>query len=139
MKIGELAQRSGLTASRIRFYESNGLLQTVARQANGYRDYPDEAVTTLAMITSAQNAGFSLDEVRRLLPTGQSGWTPQQLIPALEQKVNDITALEQRLAQNKAQVLALIEGIRNRPEGLDCERNAQRLLEQIREGVVTST
>ncbi len=34
MKIGELAKRSGLAASRIRFYESIGLLKTVDRRSN---------------------------------------------------------------------------------------------------------
>ena len=38
MKIGELARRSGLAASTIRFYESKGLLKAVSRQSNGYRD-----------------------------------------------------------------------------------------------------
>lgn len=37
MKIGELAERTGLNPSRIRFYESIGLLKMVGRQANGYR------------------------------------------------------------------------------------------------------
>ena len=39
MKIGELAGRTGLAASRIRFYERIGLLKAVERQANGYRSY----------------------------------------------------------------------------------------------------
>ena len=39
LRIGELAQRTGLAPSRIRFYERIGLLQTVERQANGYRSY----------------------------------------------------------------------------------------------------
>jgi len=38
MKIGELARRSRLTASRIRFYEAKGLLNAVSRKANGYRE-----------------------------------------------------------------------------------------------------
>ena len=50
MKIGELAQRTGLAASRIRFYESIGLLKLVQRQANGYRSYPEEAVLVLNLI-----------------------------------------------------------------------------------------
>lgn len=44
MKIGELAKRSGLAASRIRFYEKIGLLKTVKRSANGYRSYPPETL-----------------------------------------------------------------------------------------------
>ncbi|MGH8410398.1 MAG: MerR family DNA-binding transcriptional regulator, partial [Pseudomonas sp.] len=39
MNIGELAERSGLAASKIRFYEAQGLIQ-VERQGNGYRRYP---------------------------------------------------------------------------------------------------
>lgn len=60
MRIGELAQRSGLTASRIRFYETSGLIDAVERNANGYREYTAEAVVTLDIITEAQKAGFSL-------------------------------------------------------------------------------
>lgn len=36
MKIGELAQQTGLTTSKIRFYERIGLLKTVDRRSNGY-------------------------------------------------------------------------------------------------------
>ncbi|MEL0028176.1 MAG: MerR family DNA-binding transcriptional regulator, partial [Perlucidibaca sp.] len=39
MNIGELATLTGLTRSRIRFYESKGLLTTVERADNGYRSY----------------------------------------------------------------------------------------------------
>ncbi len=61
MKIGELAQLSGLNASRIRFYEAQGLIRQVERRANGYRHYPDQALQTLKIIICAQQAGFSLE------------------------------------------------------------------------------
>ena len=54
MKIGELASRSGLTQSRIRFYEKIGLLKTVDRRANGYRVYPPTALTVLELIATAR-------------------------------------------------------------------------------------
>lgn len=44
MKIGELAARSGLTSSRIRYYEQIGLLKPVGRRTNGYRSYGPEAL-----------------------------------------------------------------------------------------------
>ena len=50
MKIGELAKRSGLSAATIRFYESKGLITAVSRKANGYREYPLEAVAVLAIV-----------------------------------------------------------------------------------------
>ena len=78
MKIGELARRTGLTASRIRFYESLGLLPMVERMPNGYRHYPKGAQLVLELIDTAQQAGFSLDEIRTLLPTNlENGTTPR--------------------------------------------------------------
>jgi DNA-binding transcriptional MerR regulator len=84
MKIGELAELSGLTASRIRFYEATGLIMAVERAANGYRDYPPEALSMLEIIASAQRAGFSLEQIRNLLPTGQGSWQHDELVDALK-------------------------------------------------------
>ena len=140
MKIGELAKLTGLTASRIRFYEASGLIRAVDRTANGYRDYPHEAVSMLGIITSAQSAGFSLDEIRRLLPINrESGWQHEQLLEAIQRKVVEIDALQQRLEENKAQLLKAAESIRNRPEDLSCLDRAQWVLDRIHaEGTVST-
>ncbi|WP_312959110.1 MerR family transcriptional regulator [Stutzerimonas nitrititolerans] len=134
MKIGELAKLSGLATSRIRFYEASGLIRSVERRANGYRDYGPEAVWTLEIITSAQNAGFSLEEIRVLLPVSTGTWRHGELLESLKRKVSEIEVLQQRLAQNKAQLLVVIEGIETKPEGLQCAENTQRLLNSLREG-----
>ena len=55
MKIGELSRRTGLATSRIRFYEASGLIVS-QRQANGYRNYPEQSVQTLAIVAGAQQA-----------------------------------------------------------------------------------
>ena len=109
MKIGELAQRTGLTASAIRFYESKGLLNAVSRQANGYRDYPLEAVAVLSIIVNAQQTGFTLDEIKQVLPEDFSTWRHDELLGILNKKIGDIEAMEVRLAQSKAQLRALIQ------------------------------
>ena len=106
MKIGELAGRTGLTPSRIRFYERIGLLKTVRRQANGYRTYPPEAVDMLMLITTAQQAGFSLQELRALLPADLTSWDHGALLEALHQKVREIEAIQERLAASKARLPA---------------------------------
>lgn len=134
MKIGELATRTGLAASRIRFYESIGLLKLVERQANGYRSYPEEAVLVLNLITTAQQAGFSLDELRSLLPQDLSQWEHGKLLDTLQGKVREIEALEQRLAQSKTHLLALIHEIESKPGDLDCAANAKRVLSKMNLG-----
>ncbi|WP_420998262.1 MerR family transcriptional regulator [Cupriavidus sp. 30B13] len=131
MNIGELAKRTGLTSSRIRFYEHAGLLKTVDRRPNGYRTYPPEAVLALELITTAQKAGFSLDEIRTLLPADLQHWEHEALIGALRRKVDDIEALEARLAQSKAQLVALIQDIEATPGDMDCAANARRVLSRV--------
>ncbi|MEL1266269.1 MerR family transcriptional regulator [Pseudoxanthomonas putridarboris] len=139
MKIGELAKLTGLTASRIRFYESAGLLLAVARQANGYRDYPPETASMLEIIDSAQRAGFSLEQIRHLLPLGDGSWNHEELLIALKAKVAEIEILQKRLKQNKAQLLVAIDSIENRPDDIDCEDNRMRVLNRLRgKGVVAS-
>ncbi|MFP5422152.1 DNA-binding transcriptional regulator, MerR family [Pseudomonas peli] len=134
MKIGELASRTGLAASRIRFYEASGLI-SAQRQANGYRRYPEQAVQTLGIISCAQQAGFSLDEIRRLLPQGDSqGLAHAELLASLQRKVGEIEAMQQRLAQNKAQLLGIIASIESKPEGMPCAENAERVMAQLRGG-----
>ncbi|MDF0732379.1 MerR family DNA-binding protein [Pseudomonas entomophila] len=132
MRIGELARRSGLSASRIRFYESSGLLTVVGRTANGYREYPAEALWILEIIVGAQAAGFSLEEVRSLLPVTADAWAHGELLDGLKRKVAEIEALQQRLAHSRAQLLVAIETIENRPEGTDCVDNAKALLGRLR-------
>lgn len=132
MKIGELAKRSGLSASRIRFYEASGLLNAVERTGNGYRSYGADAVWMLELITGAQSAGFSLEEIRSLLPMSSGGWQHEELLAGLKHKVAEIEVLQERLAHNKAQLLVAIEGIESRPEGRDCVENAQQVLERLR-------
>lgn len=133
MRIGELAKISGLAPSRIRFYEASGLIRSVARKANGYRDYAPDTEWVLEIITGAQAAGFSLDEIRQLMPMNASGWQHDQLLGGLKQKVAEIEVLQQRLARNKQQLLQVIKGIESKPEGMACADNAQRLINRLRE------
>jgi DNA-binding transcriptional MerR regulator len=67
MRVGELARRSGVPATAIRYYEKLGLLARASRSSSGYREYPKEALDQLALIRRAKELGFTLREVRGLL------------------------------------------------------------------------
>jgi DNA-binding transcriptional MerR regulator len=133
MKIGELAKISGLAPSRIRFYEASGLIKSVGRKANGYRDYAPETEWILQIITGAQAAGFSLEEIRQLLPVNAQDWQHEEMLVGLKRKVEEIEILQQRLAHNKAQLLRVIHGIESKPADVGCADNAQLLINQMRE------
>ena len=66
MKIGELASRTGLRTSAIRYYEGVGLLPPPHR-SGGQRRYPDDAVYRVLLIRFARNMGFTLGEIRVFL------------------------------------------------------------------------
>ena len=66
LAIGEVAQRAGMTASRIRYYEARGLLPSPGR-VSGKRRYGADVLRRLAIIDAAQRVGFGLDEIRDLL------------------------------------------------------------------------
>ncbi|WP_077045198.1 MerR family transcriptional regulator [Pseudomonas sp. KK4] len=133
MKIGELAQMSGLSASRIRFYEAQGLIRQVQRQANGYRRYPPQVLQTLQIIQCAQQAGFSLEELKQLLPDTVTGaFKHDELLLSLRRKIEQIEAMQLHLAQTKAHLLELVDNIQAKPDGMACEANANRVLASIK-------
>jgi DNA-binding transcriptional MerR regulator len=133
MKIGELARLSGLNASRIRFYESQGLIRQVERSANGYRRYPAQVLQTLMIIQCAQQAGFSLEELKQLLPDTVTGeFKREELVAGLVRKIEQIEQMQLHLAQSKAKLLVVVEGIQARPDGIACEANAERVMASLK-------
>ena len=58
MRIGELSRRTGISTSRIQFYEKHAVLPEPIRGENGYRKYPDRAAKMLRLINDAQRLGF---------------------------------------------------------------------------------
>lgn len=90
MQIGEVAIATGLSRDTLRFYEKRGLLRA-RRNANGYREYPPEAVDWLRYIRLAQTLGFTLNEIEADLPLlADPDASAPQLREALERKLQDI-------------------------------------------------
>jgi DNA-binding transcriptional MerR regulator len=124
-------ERSGLTASRIRFYAASGLINAVERNANGYREYNTEAVVTLDIITSAQKAGVLAAGDPQPAANQLGTWHQDKLLDVLRKKVADIEALRERLAHSRAQLVGIIKTIETSPEGLSCDDNRKRVLNRI--------
>jgi MerR family copper efflux transcriptional regulator len=94
VKIGEVASATGLSRDTLRFYEKRGLLRA-RRGANGYRDYPPQAVDWLRYIRLAQTLGFSLAEIEADLPLlAEPAASGPQLRAALTRK---LASIDQRI------------------------------------------
>jgi MerR family redox-sensitive transcriptional activator SoxR len=77
LPIGEIARRSGMAASALRFYETLGLISS-ERSAAGRRRYPRAVLRRLAFIRAARNVGLSLDEISQALATLPEGRSPNK-------------------------------------------------------------
>jgi len=66
MTIGDLASKTGLATSAIRYYERIGVLPLPGR-VSGQRRYGTDALDRLAVLRLAQACGFHLDEIKMLL------------------------------------------------------------------------
>lgn len=77
--ISEVAKRSGLPASTLRFYEEKGLIKSVGRQGLR-RLFADEVLERLALIALGGSAGFSLDEIRRMIGANGTAQIDRQLL-----------------------------------------------------------
>ena len=101
MRIAEVAQRTGVPATTLRYYEEIGLLAPAGRSGNGYREYADRDLERLAFISRAKQLHISLDELRELVDV----WDDD-----CGQVHHRMTALiTSRVAQTQARIVDLIE------------------------------
>jgi DNA-binding transcriptional MerR regulator len=107
MKIGELAERTGVSTKAIRYYENIGVLLEPSRSPNGYRRYGPGSVDRLGFIQDAKSAGLSLLEIQMILELRDSGEsTCGHVIAGLEghlaevdRQMADLTRTRRRLAE----------------------------------------
>ena len=107
LTIGDVARRSGVAASALRFYEERGLIRS-EREGGGQRRFPREVLRRISFIVFAQRIGLSLDEISEELaklpphraPTGRdwqrlSGtWTAR-----IDERVAELERLRAGLTQ----------------------------------------
>jgi len=94
MDIAEVAKRSGMAASTLRFYEEKGLIVSVGRDGLRRRFAPG-VLDQLALIALARSAGFSLGEIRSMFsPDGQPSLDRQMLTAKAEEIERTIRRLQ---------------------------------------------
>ena len=72
LQIGELATRTGVSIDALRYYERLKLLPRARRSAGGFRLFTVEHIERVQFIKQAQELGFSLEEIKSLLATGNA-------------------------------------------------------------------
>lgn len=118
MNIGQLARQTGVTPDTLRFYEREGLLPPPARGDNGYRRYGEADAGRVRFVRSAQALGFSLGEIRRILPRLDAGQVGRREIEVhLQAKIAEIDAHMRQLQALRQELVATFEGLRCQLDG----------------------
>jgi len=77
LTIGQVARRTGVSLSALRYYEHEGLVHA-ERSPGGQRAYPRDALRRISFIRIAQTVGLSLDEIRQAMASLPEGRTPSK-------------------------------------------------------------
>lgn len=129
MDITEVAKRSGVPASTLRFYEQKGLIASVGRQGLR-RLFNPGVLERLALIALGRSAGFSLDEIARMFaPDGR---------PQIDRRV--LAAKAKELDGTIRKLTAMRDGLRHAavcpaPSHMECP-TFRRLLEGAASGAI---
>ncbi|MBU9476625.1 MerR family transcriptional regulator [Burkholderia multivorans] len=115
LAIGQLSQLTGASVRSIRHYDEHGLLTSV-RASNGYRMFPEKAVTQVKQIQRMIATGFTIDDIR--------GFPDCMLLIEGARSCDQITDVQR----------ARLEAIER--QIADLEKRRERLLKTLNEGVI---
>jgi MerR family transcriptional regulator, Zn(II)-responsive regulator of zntA len=119
--IGELAEKAGVTADTLRYYERLRLIPPAPRSNGGYRLYETGVADRVVFIRKAQAMGLTLDDVREILRIADAGTPPcEHVRSALEQRLRDVEARIEELDSLRLVLARALRRSRSRPLARSC-------------------
>lgn len=114
LKIGDISRLAGMPVKTIRFYCDQGVIHPNGRSEGRYRIFDESVIDELSLVQSLKMMEFPLVDIKLILEARRSGFcncsflksTVQEKINAVDQKINDLRAMQQQL-------IALLSGWRD--------------------------
>jgi DNA-binding transcriptional MerR regulator len=106
---GQLAAEAGINFETLRYYEKINLLPIPARNHSGYRTYSKDTVNRLRLIKQAQNCGFSIEEIKKILRIienpaaceSSSDEIIDRKMAEIDQRIQEMHSMQEMLAEIK--------------------------------------
>jgi len=100
MRVSELAERTGVSAHRLRRYEAQGLIRAQRGGSSGYREFAERTVREVVFIAMGRDLGFSLKELGETLPRYRAGTlTIAQMIDGMRERIEGV---DREIAERRA-------------------------------------
>lgn len=109
MRISELARRTGVSAHRLRRYETLGLIRAERGDASNYREFAEITVREVTFIAMGRELGFSLDELAETVPRYRAGTL--RIDEMIERLQDRIAAVDVAIAVQRTLRRRLVEHI----------------------------
>lgn len=101
LSISEAAERSGLSAHTLRYYERAGLLEPIGRNGSGHRRYAEDDLELIKFLTKLRATGMPIRQVRRYAELLKGGdRTNEERLALLEEHRASVLALLDQTRQN---------------------------------------
>ncbi|HEY4788928.1 MAG TPA: MerR family transcriptional regulator [Bacteroidales bacterium] len=117
MLINELSKKTGVSIHTIRFYENKNLIHGITDEnvkTNNYKNYDDSHVERIEAIKEAQEAGFTLSEIKTLLEKWYSGnFTKEEQLDFFDAKIKEVETKIRQLKQMKKRLEEVKKSIEN--------------------------
>ncbi|MEL7968548.1 Hg(II)-responsive transcriptional regulator [Vreelandella neptunia] len=130
--IGGLAKAAKVHVETIRYYQRRGLLPEPQRPPGGIRRYGDADIDRLTFVKTAQQLGFSLDEISDLLRL-EDGTHCQEASTLAEHKLRDVREKIERLEKIEKALGKMVDRCHAQQGNITCP-----LIESLHEGVSTA-
>jgi MerR family transcriptional regulator, copper efflux regulator len=112
MNISQLAKVIKVSTDTVRYYEKQGLISAPERRVNGYRSYNDSHVALIRFVRGAQALGFSLAEIRAIMPRVALGtFGREEIEQQLQTKIAQIDAHMAQLKTLKKELTATFNAL----------------------------
>ena len=112
LTIGRLAKAAGVHVETIRYYQRIGLIPEPQKPQGGHRRYPSSVMERITFIRRAQQLGFSLEEVKKLLSSAD-GRNRREVRQIAETKYEMLGARVDQLNEMRRKLKRLIDLARN--------------------------
>ena len=116
MRVSELARRSGVPATAIRFYESAGVLPAAPRTSNGYREYSEQDLCRVRVLSSLRSLGIELEEsaqLANLCSKGECDVMQDRLLPLIAERRAELAAARAEMEHVDEELARLERAIRS--------------------------